>query len=67
LFEEITLSIRGGFCPGDNVLDSMMVSFWFYRADRQRDRQKHRITNTDDHCTHATTVGVSNNLEKVCA
>jgi len=34
--------------------------FWFYRVDRQTDRQTHRITETDDRYTHATTVGVSN-------
>jgi len=31
--------------------------FWFYRADRQRDRIT--FTDADDRCTDATTVGVS--------
>jgi len=36
------------------------MPFWFYRADRQTDR----IADADDRYTDATTVGVSNELEK---
>ena len=40
--------------------------FWFYRADRQTDRQTHRMTDRQNHrgadqrYTHAATVGMSN-------
>ena len=33
------------------------------RTDRQTDRQNHTITEADDRDTHATTVGVSNDVK----